>query len=116
MHRAVIEAVGQWDKSQTIEKPHSGGAGDALAILTGRSFHDVQANAADAPTKINAALNAHKAVVLESRGDAKNLVKNHYYAVLATSAQGVTLYNPWGDTELVSWNVIKRQGNCFTID
>ncbi len=36
LHRGVIQAVHEWDPSQTVEKTHGGGANDAFGILTGR--------------------------------------------------------------------------------
>jgi hypothetical protein len=33
--------------------------------------------------------------------------------VLSANTQGVTLYNPWGSTVTVSWNVVFQDATAF---
>jgi hypothetical protein len=116
LHRGFIEAVRKWDPSQSIEIPHGGGAADALAMLTGRWPEIIPVDAPDARKKVEAALNAHHAVVFGSKGEAKKVVSGHYFAVMKSSAHNVNLYNPWGSNVTVPWSVIKEEGTVFIID
>jgi len=124
MQRAVIEAVEKWDPTESITNPHGGGAGDALATLTGNAATSVGAQASNVQQQVEAALSAGQNVVLGTQGSASILVHSHCYAVLSASSQGVTLYNPWGaaetkptpDPQLVSWSVIAQDGAQFFFD
>jgi hypothetical protein len=107
VQRGVIQAVQQWDPSQSIQKPHGGGAGDALAVLTGQYPVRIAVRAADAREKIEAALSARKPVVFG--------MNRHTYAVLESSAQGVTLYDPYGHIRPLSWDTVVSEGNEFFI-
>lgn len=124
MQRAVIEAVEKWDPTQSITNPHGGGAGDALATLTGNAATSVAPNASNVQQQVAAALAAGHNVVLGTQGTTTTLVADHCYAVLSESSKGVTLYNPWGaaetkpapDPQLVSWSVIAQDGAQFFFD
>jgi hypothetical protein len=124
MQRAVIEAVEKWDPTESITNPHGGGAGDALATLTGIASTSVGAQASNVQQQVTTALAAGHDVVFGTSGSATPLVPGHYYAVLSASSQGVTLYNPWGaaetsptpDPQLVSWSVIAQDGSQFFFD
>lgn len=116
MQRAVIQAVEEWDPSQSIQKPHSGSATDALAILTGQSSQWVGIGASGIQQTISSALASGEAVTLATNyTGTKTLVAGHYYAVLSTNSQNVTLYNPWGSTTTVSWAVVEQDGAGFAI-
>jgi hypothetical protein len=116
MQRAVVQALHDWDPSQVITNPHSGGAGDALALLSGQFPTIVGVQDANVKKAVQAAMAARKVVVFGTTGAAKTLVGNHNYAVLGASSQGVTLYNPWGSRLTVSWNVITQEGSEFFIN
>jgi hypothetical protein len=137
MQRAVIQAVHDWDPSETIQNPHSGGAGDALAILTGRASQQISPQASNVQQQVEAALASNKAVVLGTNSPSTTtLVAAHCYAVLGATAQGVVLYNPWGYNTnklgqpgvinlgeagqngviTVSWRVISQDGASFFTD
>jgi hypothetical protein len=83
VQRAVRQAVHDWDPSQSLDKPHGGGAGDALAILTGGPFQEVHARSADVQKAVRAALEDRRPVVFGKGG--------HYWAVLGMSRKGVLL-------------------------
>ncbi len=100
LQRGVIEAVREWDPSQSIEKPHSGGAGDALVPLTGRATVVLRPSAADVRKKIEDALAARKPVVFG--------MNHHYYATLKTNAEGVMLYDPYGSVKTMSWKAVEE--------
>jgi hypothetical protein len=108
LQRAVIQAVHDWDPSQSIESPHGGGASDALAILTGRYPREVDARAADVRKAVRSALAARRAVVLGKSG--------HCWAVLGISKRGVLAYNPYGSQDTISWDDLSRDGGVFCID
>ena len=70
-----------------------------------------------APAEVVGAVNSGKNVVMHTRATGtQTLVAGHVYAVLAATADGVTLYNPWGSTVAVSWSVIAQDGLSFSID
>ena len=116
MQRAVVQAVHDWDPGQVIESPHSGNAGDALAILTGQwNQQCIEVGDANAQRIVRDAVAARKIVVFGTTNEARTLVGNHNYAVLGTSNQGLTLYNPHGSQLTVSWNLINAEGACFFI-
>ena len=124
MQRAVVEAIEKWDPTESVTNPHSGGAGDALATLTGKAATTVGAQASNVQQQVEAAISAGHNVVLGTSGSAKALVAGHCYAVLSATSKGVTLYNPWGaaetsptpDPQLVSWSVIAQNGSLFFFD
>ncbi len=124
MQRAIIEAVEKWSPSQSITNPHSGGAGDAQATITGKAATLLAANASNVQQQLAAALAAGHNVVFGTSGTAATLVPDHDYAVLSENANGVTLYNPWGaaetaptpDPQQVSWSVIAKDGTYFFLD
>jgi hypothetical protein len=116
MQRAVVQALHDWDPSETVANPHSGGAGDALGILSGRYPQLVGAQDANVKKRLVSALKSGKTVVFGTTGGAKTLVGNHDYAVLSANAKGVTLYNPWGSQSNVSWSVIIQDGSEFFIN
>lgn len=116
MQRAVIQAVAEWDPSQSIQNPHGGSATDALPILTGRTSQWAGVNDSNVQQTIANALAAGQAVDLCTIGSGtQTLVANHCYAVLSTDGQGVTLYNPWGSSLTVSWSVVQQDGDAFAI-
>jgi hypothetical protein len=117
MQRAIIQAVAEWDPSQSITKPHSGTADDALQIITGRESTWVSAQDGSVQQDIINAVQAGQDVCLDTKGSGTHtLVNFHYYAVLSADNQGVTLYNPWGSTVTVSWTVVNQDGNAFVIN
>jgi hypothetical protein len=125
MQRAIIEAIATWSPGQTIENPHSGGAGDAQAALTGQAFTYPSVQNSNIQQQVESALANGQYVELETlNSGTKQLVADHDYAVLSANSQGVTLYNPWGaaetaptpDPETVSWSVIAQDGSGFWFD
>jgi hypothetical protein len=125
MQRAIIEAVATWDPSQTITNPHSGGAGDAQAALTGQAFTSPSVQNSNIQQQVESALANGQYVAFETLDTGTTtLVADHVYAVLSAKSQGVTLYNPWGaaetaptpDPQTVSWSVIAQDGLCFWFD
>ena len=124
MQRAIIEAVATWSPSQSIQNPHSGGSGDALATLTGKAATLAATNASNTKQQVLSALAAGKTITMGTLGTTSTLVGDHVYAVVSANAQGVTLYNPWGaqetaptpDPQLVSWSVIAKDGAQFFFD
>jgi hypothetical protein len=117
MQRAVVQAVSDWDPSESVANPHGGDTSDAFGIMTGKApvqFLPVQ----DAGTqnKVLAALAAHKTVTFGSSGSAKTLVAGHTYGVIGSNNQGVILYNPWGSSATVSWSTLKQEGDGFFIN
>jgi hypothetical protein len=108
VQRAVIQAVHDWDPSQSVEAPHGGGAGDALSILTGRPTRVVDAKGADVQKAVGSAVAARRAVVMGMQG--------HCWAVLGVSKQGVRLYNPYGSETTISWDDLSRDEAVFVID
>jgi hypothetical protein len=116
MQRAVIQAIEEWDPSQSIQHPHSGTADDPLSILTGRTTQWDGVGDSGIQQTVISALASGKAVALNTKPSGTvNLVSFHYYVVLSANNQGVTLYNPWGLTSTVSWSVIAQDGNGFMI-
>jgi hypothetical protein len=115
MQRAVIQAIHDWDQSQVPTKPHSGGAGDALAVLTGRLGKSLAIRDAGIRPAVETALASKKVVVLNTKGTAKTLVANHSYTVLSASGDEVTLYNPWGSRLTVAWDKLAEEGSEFVI-
>jgi hypothetical protein len=107
LQRAVLQAVRDWDPSQSIESPHGGGAADALAILTGQYPEECDVKSRDAPRKVRSALLAHQAVVLGKSG--------HYWAVLGTNRNELRLYNPYGSHSTLSWRTLLQEGGSFVI-
>jgi uncharacterized delta-60 repeat protein len=117
MQRAIIEAVEQFDPSESITNPHGGDAADALAVLTGRwTTNTISPTAPDVQQQVINALAAHKNVMFNTLGTTSNLVATHWYAVLRANSQGVTMYNPWGVLVTVSWSVIAQDGNLFEVN
>jgi hypothetical protein len=104
--RAVIEAVRQWDPTQSIEKPHGGG-GDVIGMMTGRPPVRISAKAADARQKVESALEARKAVIYG--------MGTHYWAVLKSSSESVTAYNPYGHTQVFTWELVRDKGRVFFV-
>jgi uncharacterized protein with LGFP repeats len=116
MQRAVIQAVEEWDPSQSIQHPHSGTADDPLSILTGRTTQWDPVGDSGIQQTVSSALASGKAVALNTKQSGTvNLTAFHYYAVLSANNQGVTMYNPYGFTVTVSWSVIAQDGNGFMI-
>jgi uncharacterized delta-60 repeat protein len=116
LQRAIIEAVAQYDPSQTITNPHSGGAGDAMSVLTGQWITQINPSASTAKQSVIADLAAGKNVTFGTKSSTNTLVAGHWYAVLSANAQGVMLYNPWGVLVNVSWNVITQDGSEFQVN
>jgi hypothetical protein len=125
MQRAVIQALHDFDPTQTIANPHSGGAGDAQTILTGKPYSFLPTTGAGVAASVQQAMNSGKSVVLNTLGTTTTLVSFHYYAVYSASATGVLLFNPYGlsqassnpggtDPFFVSWAVIAQDGNLFS--
>jgi hypothetical protein len=101
LQRGVIESVREWDPSQSVEKPHSGGAGDALVALTGRGSAVLRPSATDVRKKIENALSAGKPVVFG--------MNHHYYAVLKSTSTGIMLYDPYGSIKTMSWKEVEAE-------
>jgi hypothetical protein len=116
MQRAFVQAVAHWDPSQSVTNPHSGGANDALGILTGKSVKLVSAQDAKVQKTVLAALAAQKTIAMGTNGNAKTLVGNHVYAVIGSAKQGLVLYNPYGFSATVSWSVLAKDGGTFFIN
>ena len=116
LQRGIIEAVAQYDPSQTITNPHSGGAGDAMSILTGSWITEVSPTASNVQQTIINDLAAHKNITLHTIDGAPNLVGGHWYGVLSANAQGITLYNPWGILVTVSWSVLAQNADDFQLN
>jgi hypothetical protein len=116
VHRAVVQAVAQWDPSQNIKTPHSGSPADALGILTGHRPQAVEFQDSKVEQKVAAALATRKTIVICTNDKTKALVANHCYAVLASDSQGLSLYNPWGSVTSVSWQALRQEkGGSFYI-
>jgi hypothetical protein len=117
MQRAVIQAVSEWDPSQNITNPHSGGAADAIQILTGRESQSFSAQDQNIQQEIGAPVQAGQNVLLDTKGrGTATLEAFHYYAVLSTSPTGITMYNPHGSPITVSWSVINQDGSSFVVN
>lgn len=116
LQRAIIEAVAQFDPSQTITNPHSGGAGDAMAILTGQWITEINPSASTAQQSVMSSLSAGKNVTFNTKASTTTLVAGHWYAVLSANTQGVTLYNPWGIVLTVPWSVVTQDGSDFQVN
>jgi hypothetical protein len=116
MQRAVIQAVSDWDPTQSITNPHGGSAGDALEMLTGKVASYASAQAGNIEQQISSDLANNDEVVLDTKGQGtKTLVADHSYDVLSCNSKTVTLYNPWGFEVTVAWSVISQDGNDFDI-
>jgi uncharacterized delta-60 repeat protein len=125
LQRGIIQAISHWDPSQSIQSPHSGGARDALAVLTGQWGQDDLAPAASgASGAVIDALNAGRNVVLHTNSTTSTLVGWHVYAVLNVNyltifgfryVTSVTLYNPWGSPVTVDWSTIVSDGSVLVI-
>lgn len=126
MQRAVIQALSDWDPSQSIQNPHSGGAGNAQDILTGLGFSTVATTGSAAQQTVQSDLALHESIVFNTKGTTSTLVAGHDYAVVSANSNGVTLYNPWGliasssnpggtDPFTVSWSLIAQDGNDFSV-
>jgi uncharacterized delta-60 repeat protein len=113
LQRAIIEAVAQYDPSQTITNPHSGGAGDAMSVLTG---HWITQLATSARQSVMSALSTGENVTFNTKSSTSTLVAGHWYAVLSANTQGITLYNPWGVLVTVPWSVVAADGNGFQVN
>jgi hypothetical protein len=113
--RAVVQAISHWDPSESVANPHSGGAGDALSVLGGRSVQTLSVQGASTQQTVQAALAAHKPIVLGTSGSATTLVAGHCYAVVGSANQGLILYNPWGSSSTVPWSTINQDGSTFFI-
>jgi hypothetical protein len=107
LHRGVIQAVHEWDPSQTLEKTHGGGANDAFGILTGRRGVDLSAKDPDIRKKVEASLRKHAAIIYGSKG--------HVYAVLKSSDEGLTVHDPYGETKTKPWKTAIAEGDNFCI-
>jgi hypothetical protein len=107
LQRAVLQAVHDWDPSQSITAPHGGGAGDAMAILTGGACTGFQARAADARKRVRQALAARRSVVLGRKG--------HYWAVVGVTPKGLRLYNPYGSRSTATWSEVVADDSDFVI-
>jgi hypothetical protein len=125
LQRAILQAVAEWDPSQSITAPHGGGPTDAQAILTGHWTANENLAVSDSNIKSDllGALALGKNVVLVTQGyDAQGnsltqtLVADHCYAVYAADDQNVWLYNPWGTLEEYSWDVITQDGSVFCVN
>jgi hypothetical protein len=129
LQRAVIEAVQEWDPSESITNPHGGGAGDALGILTGNPTQDFSPQDSNIAQEVSAALGQGKNVVLNTNPTTTtNLVAYHDYAILSANSRYVTLYNPWGNNNqagqsipatsdpiiIVPWSIIAQDGSVIT--
>jgi hypothetical protein len=107
LQRAVLQAVHDWDPSQSIESPHGGGAGDAMAILTGSGCDGVGARAPGARKTVRQALAAGRSVVMGRKG--------HYWAVLDMTRQGLRLYDPYGSRSTIPWSEAVADDSHFVI-
>jgi uncharacterized protein with LGFP repeats len=116
LQRAIIQAISHWDPSQTITNPHSGGAADALATITGHGGQDVAPTAGGAQETVRQAWAAGRNVVLHTRGTTSTLVASHAYAFVGMTGNSVTLYNPWGFLVVVSWQTIVSDGSVFVLN
>lgn len=122
LQRAVIQAVHDWAPGQTIQNPHSGGAGDAQAILTGKAYNDNLATSGNAAQQaVESLLSKGESVVLNTNpSGTTTLIADHDYAVISANSSGVILYNPWGANAggtnpfKVSWSVIAHDGEDFS--
>jgi hypothetical protein len=111
MQRAVLEAFGK-----SVQDPIGGGdAAVALEVLTGLTSQVVGVTDPSVQLAVESALNSGKAVVLGTSDTPKTLVPDHCYAVLGANSGGLELYNPWGSSVLVDWDVIAQDGTCFMI-
>jgi hypothetical protein len=125
MQRAVIQALHDFDPSQNIITPHTGGAGDAQTILTGKAYSFLNTTGTGVATSIQQALNSGKSIVLNTLATTNTLVAGHDYAVFSASSTGIVLYNPYGlslassnpggtDPFFVSWAVVAQDGSVFS--
>jgi hypothetical protein len=117
MQRAVIEAVSEWDPSQSIQNPHSGDAADALSILTGKATSWFTVRTSNIEQWVLSALASDQPVVLGTLGSGTHfLVARHVYAVISASDSFISLYNPLGSPVTVSWSVIFQDGSGFAFN
>jgi hypothetical protein len=111
----VIQAIHDYDSSQLAANPHSGWAGDALGVLTGKATKTVGAQDANVQKIILGALKSNT-IVMGTNGNAKTLVAGHSYAVIGSYNEGLVLYNPWGSPVKAPWSLIQQEGGEFEVD
>jgi hypothetical protein len=117
LQRGVIQAVGRWDSSQTIVKPHSGGASDAFAMLFGTNSEwksPTQFGSAEEMTDLIAF--SGQRLVAHTKGMTSTLVAGHAYAVLGMIGDQVLLWNPWGVFTTVSWGDFQNDVGSVVIN
>jgi choice-of-anchor C domain-containing protein len=98
LHRGVINAIHEWDPTQSIEKTHGGSPDDAFSILTGRRCWGIGSGDPNVRNVIAAALARKAAVTMCCRG--------HCYAVLRANNEEVVIYDPYGVSLAVPWGQI----------
>jgi hypothetical protein len=104
LQRGIIQAVSRFDPSQNLDTPHSGGAIDALAILTGTWSDWVSPSNYANANDLGAQVAAGKLIVASTLGTGTaTLQARHAYTVLAASGDYVWLWNPQGSMVLISW-------------
>ncbi len=116
LQRGIIEAVSQYDPTQSVANPHSGGAGDAMSVLTGQWITEISPGTTTTAQRVMNALAAGKNVTLGTSSNTTTLVGSHWYAVLSANTQGVTLYNPWGILVTVPWSVVTQDGSDIQVN
>jgi hypothetical protein len=108
MHRGFILAARRWHSGE----PTGGGRpSDALSILTGSIAANLPVKAGCFREKIRKRIEA----ALQARRPVVFCMRFHAYAVLKSSPEEVTLYNPWGLIEHVSWKDVIGHGREFCI-
>jgi uncharacterized delta-60 repeat protein len=116
LQRGIIEAVAQYDPSQTITNPHSGGAGDAMSVLTGKWITEISPSSSTVAQSVMNALAAGNNVTLGTKATTSTLVSGHWYAVLGATTRGVTLYNPWGIVLTVPWSIVAQDASDIQVN
>jgi uncharacterized delta-60 repeat protein len=116
LQRGIIDAIRQYDPTQSVANPHSGGAGDAMSVLTGQWITEINPATTGTAQSVMTALAAGRKVTLGTTNNASTLVSSHWYAVLSANAQGVTLYNPWGILVTVPWSVVAQDGSDIQVN
>jgi Ca2+-binding RTX toxin-like protein len=117
LQRAIIQAVSRFDPSQNLDTPHSGGARDPLAILTGKWVND-DVSPASFPNAgaLGAQIAAGKLAVAHTLGSGTTtLVAGHAYTVVGTTGGHVWLWNPWGELTAISWEAFKRDVGAIAL-
>ena len=117
MQRALIQIFGETDSGMTIASPHSGGAADVQPFLTGHASTTLSPTDSNITTEVMTVLKAGKYVVMHTQSSGtKTLVSGHAYTILSANSQNVTLYNPYGFSQTVSWNVIAQKKKSLKVN